>query len=205
MPHTSSTEGAQHSRAHVLGREVAHPVEGGVLRRRGVAELGQRLGRADADAGGDAGPARNGGAHVLAHGPEVARAEPGQAQEGLVDGVDFQARREVGDHRVHAAAHVAVQSVVRRENPDAVPGDQPAQREGRRAHLDAERLGLGRARDGAPVVVGQHQHRHALQPPVEDPLARDVETRIRRRMAAWTASSAFNSRSGGNRHPCATG
>ena len=50
-----------------------------------------------------------------------------------------------------------------------------AQLEVRRAHLDAQGLGRVTAGNGAAVVVGQHNHRPALQPRLEDAFAGDVE------------------------------
>src|SRR4051794_22327538 len=56
-----------------------------------------------------------------------------------------------------------------------MPGDQRAQLEGRRTHLDAERLHFGTSGNGTAVIVRQHQDRHPFQLPVKDPLAAHVE------------------------------
>ena len=83
--------------------------------------------------------------------------------------------REPDQHPVHPPAHVAVERVVGGEDPDAVPLDQPAQLEGGLAHLHPERFHLLRAGDGAAIVVGEHQDRHAQELGVEGALAGDVE------------------------------
>jgi hypothetical protein len=42
-------------------------------------------------------------------------------------------------------------------------------------HLDAQRLSLVTAHDGAAIVVGQNDHWHVFQARVKDPLCADIE------------------------------
>ena len=75
----------------------------------------------------------------------------------------------------HAVAHVAVQGEVGRQGDQSGVTLQFAQLEVRRAHLDAQGLGFVTAGNGTAVVVGQDDHRSALQPGLEDAFAGDVK------------------------------
>lgn len=159
---------------HLVG-EVADPVKLWLILGRPVGQLRQGLGRADSDAGGDAGPFPHLGADFQAIGGAVGLPNAGDVQEALVDRVDLHLRRELVIDLVHAAAHVAVQGVIAAEHGNALGPAQVADLEERRAHLDAEGVGLRRPRHGAAVVVRQHDHRPIAQLRREQALATAIE------------------------------
>lgn len=96
-------------------------------------------------------------------------------QEALVDRIDLDVRSEPLIDRVRAAAHIAVESVVRGEDDSVLALHQVADHEHQRAHSDAERLGLAGACDRAAIVVGQHDDRPAIELGIEYALAGAVE------------------------------
>lgn len=98
-----------------------------------------------------------------------------QTEKRLVDGVDFQVRGKLTQHGHQPRGKVAVQGVVGREDPRAVPPEQLADVADRRPHRDAQRLDLLGAGHHAAVVVGQHRDRSPLQRRGEGPLAGHVK------------------------------
>ena len=157
--------------------QVAHAIESRVLFGQVVGELGQGLGGADAGAHRQPGPLADALAHALAHGDATAVVPQHglDAQKALVDAVDLDVGGEVAQDADDAVAHVAVQRVVGRQRQNAVLGGQRFHLEPGRAHLHAQGLDLGAAGDRAAVVVGQHDHGHARQPGLKDPLATDIK------------------------------
>lgn len=140
-----------------------------------VSQLRQRLRGPDPDASRDLGPPQHRGAQVAGELHPRPLRDVGEIEEALVDRVDLDSRREPRVNVVVARRQVAVERVVRRENPHAARPAQRPDAKPRVAHPDAKRLRLGGPRDGAAVVVRQHRHRHGLQSRVEHPLARTVE------------------------------
>ena len=157
--------------------QVAHAVKSRVLFGQVVGELGQGLGRADAGAHRQPRPLPDAFAHALAHGNTAAVVPQHglDAQEALVDAVDLDVGGEVAQDADDAVAHVAVQRVVGRQRQNAVRGGQLFHLEPGRAHLHAQGLDLGAAGHRATVVVGQHDHGHAGQPGLKDPLATHIK------------------------------
>src|SRR5690606_29130649 len=133
--------------------------------------------------GGDAHPAQ----HALADpGADLAprAGQPGQVQEAFVDGIDFLGRGELADDAHHPVAHVAIQGEVG-GNGNQAPGLQVADAEPGSAHGDAHGLGLGRARDGAAVVVGQHDDGLAFQRGPQNAFAGAIEAVAVDQRDAW--------------------
>ena len=155
-----------HQQKHAAGRRV--------LLGAAVRDLGERLGRRDADRDRNPGPLQHGPAQLagMAFQPALETAE---TEKGLIDRVDFEIGREAGDGAHHARAHIAVERVIARPHDhalgiDALSADVPGL-----AHRDAKRLGFVRARDHAAVIVRQHDDRPAAQPRLKDALAGGVE------------------------------
>ncbi len=99
----------------------------------------------------------------------------GEAQKGLVDGIDLLLRAELADDLHEATAHVAIEGIVGGQGAVLVLGQEiPDFKEGL-AHAVAQGLGLGAARHATAVVVGEHHNRAVAQVIVEDPFATDVE------------------------------
>ena len=138
-------------------------------------DLGQCLGRGDADAHGDARVALDGAADAMAKCVELLRGDAPQVEKRLVDGVDLGGGHQLPQRPDHAARHVAVEHEVRREGRHVVPPDKLPQLVEGLAHADAERLGLVRAGDDAAVVVREHDHGASVQFGTEDPFARGEE------------------------------
>ena len=97
--------------------------------------------------------------------------EAAEAEERLVDRVDFELRREVGKRPHHPRAHVAVEGVVAGTDDDTLRVHARAADMPGLAHGDAERLGFVGAGDHAAVVVRQHHHGLAAQGRLKHPLA----------------------------------
>ena len=122
-----------------------------------VRQLGQGLGRADANATGDPRPGQDARAHGAGTVYQVAL-DALQPDEGLIDRVDLLVRPQACGQAHHPIAHVPVELKVRRQ------ADQPgfifevADLVPRVAHADAQVLGLVRAGNRAAIVVGQHDH-----------------------------------------------
>ena len=85
-----------------------------------VGELSQRLGRTDPDRDRDSGPAKNAGAEIAAPCGEVGNCQAVQIEEALVDAVDLDTRCSGGENARDPFRQVAVKSVVRRKDNDAV-------------------------------------------------------------------------------------
>ncbi|MNE58712.1 hypothetical protein D3C80_1537600 [compost metagenome] len=109
-PDVGDFQGRQQGRAACRVREVADAVELGPLLGQVVGGLGEDAGRAEADAGGNAGPAQDGVAHPSRVRDRIRGA--GQIKEALVDGIDLDLIGELLIDGVHAPAHVAVEGVV---------------------------------------------------------------------------------------------
>ena len=77
--------------------------------------------------------------------------------------------------RIVPSRHVAIEGIVRGEHPHVLLAAQVADFEEGLPHLDPEPFGLGRACNGAAVVVREHDHRHAGELRVEHALAGAVE------------------------------
>ena len=128
-----------------------------------IRQLRQGLGGADADGDRNAGMTPHGHLHVAGIVGQAAPLETGKIQKRLVDAVALDLGREGGE-RVHdAAAHVAVEGVIRAQDLDAVTGQGLAVEVIGIAHLQAEGFGLVAAGDEAAIVVRQHDHRASLQ------------------------------------------
>ena len=140
-----------------------------------VGELSQRLGRTDPDRDRDSGPAKNAGAEIAAPCGEVGNCQAVQIEEALVDAVDLDTRCSGGENARDPFRQVAVKSVVRLKDNDAVLLDDVAHLEEGHAHGDAEHLRLVRSGDHAAVIVGQDDNWpvHEMRP--EDPFAGCVE------------------------------
>jgi hypothetical protein len=98
-----------------------------------------------------------------------------QVHKAFVDAVNLLRVAQACSQAHHAVAHVAVQRKVGRQGNQAGVALEFAQLEVRRAHLDTQGFGFVTAGNGATIVVGQHDHRPALQPGLEDAFARDVK------------------------------
>ena len=159
--------------AHLRVAQIANAVQ----RRRAlgqvVSHLGQGLGGTKPDTCRNPGPL----ADRRAQGAGVADriGETAEIEEALVNAVDDDLGREPLIDGVHAPAHVAVENVVRRQGGDPLPGAKLADLEIGIAHLQADRLGLGAARDDVAVIGRQHHGRSSFQARIEDPLTRNVE------------------------------
>ena len=139
-----------------------------------VGQLGQGLGRGDADAGRDADPAVDACADLAGAQGQVA-GDALQVDKAFVNGVDLLPVAEAGGQAHHAVAHVAVELEVGREGDEAGLLFQVADLEEGRAHLDAQGLGFVAAGNRAAVVVGQDHDRAAVQAWLEDALATRIE------------------------------
>ena len=120
----------------------------------GVGELGQGLGRADADASRDADPLVDAGADFLGALYQVT-GDAVQVHKAFIDGVGLLPVTQACGQGHHAVAHVAVQGEVRGQGHQARCALQLAQLEVGRAHLDAQGLGFVAARNRAAVVVSE--------------------------------------------------
>ena len=173
-PEVGQLHAAQRLFLGLAGQQHADAAGRGVALGRPVRDLGQRLGRGDADRYGDPRPLQ----HCR---PEEARVrlepvlEAAEAEEGLVDRVDLQLAAEVRQDAHHPRRQVAVEGVVRATHHDAAAGVAVLHEVPGVAHDDPEGLGLVRAGDDAPVVVRQDHDRHAAQGGLEEPLAGGVE------------------------------
>lgn len=98
-----------------------------------------------------------------------------QPEEGFVNAVDFNVRRELLERIGQAQAQIAIELIVRGEDGHVVLFNDVPHLEEWDAHRDAERLSLARARDDTPVVVREHDHGAAAQGGVKDPLTAHVE------------------------------
>ena len=106
---------------------------------------------------------------------EQVTGEAGQGGGGFIDAVDRHVGGEPFQHRDHAGRHVAVKRIVGRRDVDPLAAQESLHLVDRFAHRDAQVLGFLGPGDDAAVVVGQHDHRAALQARVEHPLARGIE------------------------------
>jgi hypothetical protein len=82
-----------------------------------------------------------------------------KAQERLIDGIDFEVGREIRQRLHDAGADIAIEGVIARAHDDALPNEPLFVEVPRRAHLNAESLGLIAAGDHAAIVVGQDHDR----------------------------------------------
>lgn len=147
----------------------------GVLLAEFRRDLGQRFGRGDADAHGNARIAAYRAADVPSQLLQPSGFDAPQVEERLVDGVYLGGGNHAAERPDHAPRHVAVEVEITRKDGDAVPFFEVADLEIGVSHADAERLGLVRARDHTAVVVRQHDDGPPLQFGAEDPLARGEE------------------------------
>jgi hypothetical protein len=160
---------------HAYFSEIVDPSTLGLGLGQVVGNLGQGLGRADADRDRDAGVAfdrRPDQAGIVGQTPAL---EPGEIKKRLVDAVELDLGGE-GAQRVHdAAAHVAVEGIIAGEDGDAVPGQFLLVEVVGVTHGEAEGFGLVTAGDDTAVIVRQHDDRAALQSRAEHALTADVE------------------------------
>ena len=147
----------------------------GVLLAEFRRDLGQRFGRGDADAHGDARIAAYRAADVPSQLLQSSGFDAPQVEERLVDGVYLGGGNHAAERPDHAPRHVAVEVEITRKDGYIMPFFEVADLEIGVSHADAERLGLVRARDHAAVVVRQHDDGPPLQFGAEDPLARGEE------------------------------
>ena len=106
---------------------------------------------------------------------QIEMLEPGQIEEGLVDGVYLEITCIRFGRGQHAALHVGIERVVGRADRDTVALHLVLYEMDGIAHLDAERLGFRRHGNGAAIVVRQDNGRHVAQRKIHDALGRDVE------------------------------
>ena len=172
-PHVAKVHLRQRCGLLLVIGEVADSSAGGVLLGGAVRDLGEGLGRADPHAHRDPSFLEDGGTRLPGEGGRIGKAR--EAEEGLVNRVHLQVRREVAQHAHHPGGEVAVEGVVGTAHLHAPALELGAAQVPGVAHLDPERLGLVAARDHAAVVIGQHHHRHAAQLGLKQPLARGVE------------------------------
>lgn len=157
----------------VVVDEAAVAVTGVALGKL-TGNLGQRLGRGDANAHGHAQPLVDAPVEPLAPCLEVEMVHAVEYAEALVDGIAVE-HRGLAAHDVHQAPrHVGVKLVVAGEGVDSLVGELLLQLEERGAGFDAHGLGLVAARHNAAVVVGQHDDGLAFQVWPEGALATDV-------------------------------
>jgi hypothetical protein len=101
--------------------------------------------------------------------------EPGQAENGLVDGVDFEIGREACEDAHHPRAHIAIERVIAGSHDHALAAELLLIEMPGRAHGNAERFCLVAARDHAAVVVRENHDRLAPEIRLKETLARCVE------------------------------
>ena len=140
-----------------------------------VGQLAQHLGRSHPQGDRDARALQHVGPDAQAQRPRIGVRHIGKPQEGLVDRIHLEVACLLAEGGHHAFGEIAVDLEVGREDPDAMGFASTTDFEIRRTHRDTQRLGLGRTRDHAAVVVRQHHDRHADQRRVEGTLARGVE------------------------------
>lgn len=145
-------------------REIGSPL--GVL----VGELGDGLGRTDADAGRNLGRAQDLGPGSKAQLPEIASVAV-EAHEHLIDRIGFDVGREGFEDLEDPSTQVGIERVVGGE-PDDVAAFRPTLHfVPWFSHADAQRLGFGRSGDDAAVVVRQDDDGPVFQARVEGALA----------------------------------
>ncbi|MNS84818.1 hypothetical protein D3C72_1186560 [compost metagenome] len=140
-----------------------------------VGELGQGLGRCNADSDGEAGPLLHPFADLAAISHQVASPAIAQLDKRLVDAVDLHRRGHSLQNAHHTARHVTVEGVVGAEPYPTHGLEELADLEVGHAHLDTERLGFRRTGYHATVVVGEHYDGPPLQIRPKQPLAGGVE------------------------------
>jgi len=98
-----------------------------------------------------------------------------QISERFIDRVHLDGRDKPLDDCHHSFAHVTVQCVVAGKHHHAPALQVTANLKVRRAHLDSECFGLGRASYHAAVIVGEHYDRGAPQIRAENSLTARIE------------------------------
>ena len=140
-----------------------------------IGQLAEDLRRGHPQRDRDAGPLQDIGPDAQPQGLGIIIRHVGETQEGFVDRIDLEVTRLLSEGGHHALGEIAVDGEVGREDADAVRFAGPTHLEIGRAHRDAQRLGFGRTRDHAAVVVREHHDRHADERRIEGALARGVE------------------------------
>ena len=142
-----------------------------------IGQLGQSLGRCDADAHRQAQPIGDPLPDFSAIGGQatVRQGQARQFEERLVDAIDLEIRRETGQDFDDPIAEVGIEGVVGTERDDAMPPGFILDLEPGDTHGNAERLDLGAAGDDTAVVVGEDDDRTVSQAWVEQLLAARVE------------------------------
>ena len=138
-----------------------------------VSQLGQRFGRAYADAHRHADPLENGFADAVTQRVQVRHAA--QIDKAFVDGIHLGARRKIAEDAHDAVGYVRVQRVVGTQRQNTVLLGQILALEPRLAHAYAQRLGLVRTRHHTAVVVRQHHQRHGFQVWAKQPFAGHIK------------------------------
>ena len=157
------------------GRHDNHAAAGLVGLRPLIGQFTKYLRRGHSQRNRDAGELEDIGADTQPQGLRIGIGHVGKPQECLVDRIDLKVARLFAQRGHHAFGEIAVDLEVGREDPDAMGFAGTTHLEIRRAHRDTERLGFGRTRDHAAVVIREHHDRHADQRRIEGSLARGVE------------------------------
>ena len=118
-----------------------------------IGELSEGLGATDAHADWNAGPLPDPLSDFLAVGHEVP-VKAGQVKEGFINAVDLLLWRELGDDRVHALAHVAIEGVVTALGDDAVLFGEVFEFEPGYAHGHPQRFDFSATGNHTAIVVG---------------------------------------------------
>jgi len=139
-----------------------------------ICQLSEGLGATNAHADGDTRPLPDALPNLLAIGHEVP-VKARQVKEGFINAVDLLLWRELGDDRVHALAHVAIEGVVTALGDDAVLFGEVFEFEPGYAHGHPQRFDFSATGNHTAIVVGQNNYRLPLQFGLEDPFAGDVE------------------------------
>lgn len=139
-----------------------------------IGKLGERLGRANANATGYPYPLEDARAYRVGAGHQVP-CHAVQSDEGFVDAIDLLRGAEACRQAHHAIAHVTVEGVVGRQGDQARGFLQMPDGEPGRSHRDSEVFGFVASRHGAAVVVAQDDDRPSYQAWPESSLARDIK------------------------------
>lgn len=143
-------------------------------RREEIGELRHGLCRPDTDTDWYPDVPAHGRPHLGGMGDHPA-AKARQVHKRLVDRVDFRARREVGNGRGHAPADVAVEGIIRREQPNAMLSGLVLEVMSRFAHADPKGFRFRASGNGAAIVVAQDDNGLTFEFRIKKPLAGDIK------------------------------
>ena len=140
-----------------------------------VGQLGQGFGGGDADGDGNSGPALHAQPGFGREFRRVGGLGAGEPAEGLVNGILAHVLAQGFKRLDDPGREIAVEGEVGGKDGDTVLFQETVNSEFRLAHGYVQRFGLGRARDDAAVVVGEHDDGPVPEVGAEKPFAGSVE------------------------------